>query len=435
MTFKMNPSNPKWPKTTKSYKELKNQIKKDKVFYVALQSSLMVAQKRAWNEMHPDLYNALDNLFGGEGWPITPDTYLEYMAQFLVLIPDEMDDPNYPNAWSSDDTQNGYNQKVYDLLCQFYFLVDQPLPFMNIANLQDYKKEDFVFADWLREFAVDWGKFLDTKESLPLSAMASFMADPMYNIPLYSENSKNWKTFNEFFYREFNGADAKGQTPLRPIADPRNNNTITSAADCTYKMKYPIDDKGNVLGIDGRPTSLKLKNTHSVYTVSELLQDDTLAEAFNGGTFVHYFLSPFDYHRFHSPVDGKVKECKAVRSKVFLDVNITSDGEFHAPDSSEGGYEFQQSRGVFVVDAGKSVGLVAAISIGMAQVSGVDMYTKLKGKQVKKGDEFGKFKFSGSDMILLFQKNPNLYLWEHDPGHNPIHFQFGQASAYWDVRE
>lgn len=429
----MNHPNPKWPKTTKPYKELKNQIKNDSSFCLALYTSLMIAQNRAKAELHPDLYLAINHVFDGDGWPTTPDSYLDYVEQYLVLIPNEINDPMYPDAWSSDDTQNGYNQKVYDLLCQFYFLVDQTLPTTN-TTLQSYKKGKFVFADWLRDFAVDWGKFLDTKESLPLSAMASFMADPMYNIPLYSEDAKKWKTFNEFFYREFNGANKKGHTPLRPIAEPGNNNVITSPADCTYKEMYHIDENGNVLGINGKPTRMKLKNTHTVNTVGDLLQDDKLAKAFHGGTFVHYFLSPFDYHRFHSPVDGTVKACKVVRGEVFLDVELNGDGEFHAPDSSEGGYEFQQSRGVFVVDAGKPVGLVGAVPIGMAQVSGVDMYTKLKGKSVKKGDEFGKFMFGGSDTILLFQKNPNLYLWKTDPAHNPIHFQFGQVSAYWDVR-
>jgi len=430
----MKTANPKFPKSTKSYQELKHQIKTDTDFCMALECSLQIAQQRAWNELHPDLYNALEDVFHGNGWPLTPKQYLNYIKQYLVLIPNEKIDPHYPNAWTSDDTQNGYNQKVYDLLCQFYFLVDQTLPMTN-ATLQSYQKGSFVFADWLRDFAIDWGAFLDTEESLPTWAMASFMADPMYNIPLYSDNAKTWKTFNEFFYREFNGANKKGQTPLRPVAEPGNNHAIVSAADCTYKETYPIDEEGNVVGINGKPTSLKLKNTHAVYTVSELLQDDELAKAFHGGTFVHYFLSPFDYHRFHSPVDGNVLESKAVQGKVFLDVELNGDGEFHAPDSSEGGYEFSQSRGVFVVDAGEDVGLVASVPIGMAQVSGVDMYTKLKGKNVNKGDEFGKFRFGGSDTILLFQKNPDLYLWKNDPSHNPIHFQFGQVCAYWKVRQ
>ncbi len=427
-------SNPQWPRTTKTYQLLKQQIEKDQDFYIALQASLMIAQQKGAASLQANLYHAIDNVFGGDsqGWPSTPETYLDYIEKYLVLIPNEMNDPEYPDAWTSTSTTNGYNQKVFDLLCHFYFLVDQPLTIMD-GTLQDYVKGDFVFADWLRDFAIDWGVFLDTEESLPLSALASFIADPMYNLPLYSDHAKSWTTFNQFFYREFNGVDDKGHTPLRPIAEPGNNNAICSPADCTYKMLYPIDEQGNVQGIGGQATSVKFKNTHSIFTVADLLQDEKLAKAFHGGTFVHYFLSPFDYHRFHSPIDGRVKESKAVQGKVFLDVVLTDGGEFDAPDSSQGGYEFQQARGVFVVDGGDPIGLVAAIPIGMAQVSGVDMYTKLEGKPVKKGDEFGRFMFGGSDIILLFQKNPNLYLWKTDPSHNPIHFQFGQVSAYWDV--
>ena len=433
----MSTASSKWAKKQPAYKQLKKQIEKDEKFYFALTTSLTVALHKAGAQLNDNLFYAIDNEFGGNGggWPTTPEEYLDYVEKYLVLIPNELNDPEYPDAWTSDSESNGYNQKVYDLLCHFYFLVDQPLPTLGIT-MQDYKNGKFVFADWLREFAVDWGKFLDTEASLPIWALASFIADPMYNMPLYSDDAKNWKSFNQFFYREFNGANKKnkGHTPLRPIAEPNNNNAIVSGADCTYKMTYPIDDKGNVMGINGQPTSVELKGTHNVYTVEELLDNKELAKAFNGGTFVHYFLSPFDYHRFHSPVNGKVKECKWVQGNVYLDVNLTEDGEFDAPDSAEGGYEFLQSRGVFVVDAGDPIGLVAAIPIGMAQVSGVDMY-KLKGKTAKKGDEFGKFMFGGSDMIMLFQKNPDLYLWTKDPAHQPIHSQFGQVAAYWSLKE
>lgn len=432
----MELSQQKWSKTTDTYIELKYHIENDKEFNSALSSSLISAKKKAEIELHPNLYHAIENTFGGNNyaWPTTPNHYLEYIAKFMVLIPNEIDDPKYPNAWKSDNTENGYNQKVYDLLCQFYFLINQPLPNTN-KTLQTYKRGNFVFADWLCSFAINWGEFLDTEGSLTVSTLDSFRSDPMYNLPLYSDNSKEWKTFNTFFYRQFNGANEKGQTPLRPIAEPNNNNTITSPADCTFKEMYHIDRNGNVLGIDEKAEGMTLKNTHKINTVSDLLQDEKIAKAFHGGTFVHYFLSPFDYHRFHSPVNGTVKESKVVRGKVFLDVEFKDDGLFHAPDNSEHGYEFQQTRGVFIVDAGECLGLVAVIPTGMAQVSGVDMYTQLIGTKINKGDEFGKFMFGGSDTILLFQKNPNLYLWKNDPAHNPIHFQFGQVVAYWNIKK
>ena len=431
----MYPSNRKWAKKQAAYKELKAQIESDEDFCIALQTSLMIAQQKAYSQLNRDLYHAIDNVFGGgnNGWPTLPKDYLKYVEKYLVLIPNELDDPDYPTAWTSDSTTNGYNQKVYDLLCQFYFLVDQELPGLD-TTMQSYEKGDFKFAEWLDQFAKDWGKFLDHPDSFTITTKASFFADPMYNMQWYKDDAPNWNSFNNFFYREFNHTNERGHTPLRPIAEPGNNNAIVSPADCTYKMEYPISENGEVLGISGQPTSVKLKGTHQVFTVAELLDNEELAEKFNGGTFVHYFLSPFDYHRFHSPAKGKVKECRWVQGKVFLDVNLTDGGEFDAPDSAQGGYEFVQSRGVFVVDTEEEMGLVAAVPIGMAQVSGVDMYD-LNEKHVEKGDEFGKFMFGGSDIIVLFQKNPDIYLWKKDPAHQPIHFQYGQVSAYWDVNK
>jgi hypothetical protein len=123
----------------------------------------------------------------------------------------------------------------------------------------------------------------------------------------------------------------------------------------------------------------------------------------------------------------------AAVGQVYLAVNMTPDGQFDAPDSSTDGYEFNQSRGIVIVDSECEVGKVAILPIGMAQVSGVDMYTDLQGKSVVKGQEFGKFKFGGSDIIMLFEKPPqDLYMFQKDPSHNPIHFQYGQTSVYWN---
>jgi hypothetical protein len=61
------------------------------------------------------------------------------------------------------------------------------------------------------------------------------------------------------------------------------------------------------------------------------------------------------------------------------------------------------------------------------------MYTELQGKTVQKGQEFGRFKFGGSDIILLFENAPDLYLFKNDPTHTPIHFQYGQTVGYWNV--
>ncbi len=396
----------------------------------ALESTLKAAVTQAKKYLNAELYHAIDHVFQCNGWPTTADAYLDYIDIYVRLIPNESNAPNFPNAWKSDGTKNGYNQKVYDLLCQSYWLIDQNIPGTD-KTLQSFE----VFSDWLVDFANSWGVFLDTEASLTEESLASFKADVMYNFSLYAAHESTWKTFNQFFYREFNGADPKtGISPLRPIADPDNNETIVSPADCTYKANYAIDKTGQVIDETGAKTKMTLKHTHSIGTVDELLQYSKYAEDFYGGTFVHYFLSPFDYHRFHTPVSGAILEIIPIEGKVYLNVELKKgEGQWDAPDGAENGYEFTQARGLVIIDAGPVVGKVAILPIGMCQVSGVDMYTELQGKRVVKGQEFGKFKFGGSDIIMLFQKPPTeLYMFKNDPGHNPIHFQYGQTSVYWN---
>ncbi len=394
----------------------------------ALRASLNVACNKAASDLNTDLYKAINNVFQGNGWPRTIEAYFDYLDLYVRLIPNESNDPEYPNAWKSNGQQNGYNQKVYDLLCQFYWLVDQKAEGTDVT-MQSFE----LFAEWLVEFAQAWGEFLDTPESLTRETLHSFKYDTMYNFPLYSDNEGSWHTFNQFFYRDFNQADPiTGISPLRPISAPDDNTNIVSPADCTFKQDYPIDAEGNVLDTEGNKTSLTLKHTHTIGTVQELLDGSEYAHDFNNGTFVHYFLSPFDYHRFHTPVSGKVLEIKAIKGKVFLDVDLQEDGQWDAPDAATDGYEFNQARGLVIMDAGPVVGKVAILPIGMAQVSGVDMYTELQGKELVKGQEFGKFRFGGSDIIMLFQNAPDLYVFKNDPSHNPIHFQYGQTSVYWN---
>ena len=391
------------------------------------------------NDIKPldeNLYWAIDRELDGKGWPTSVEAYYEYVHNYLRLIPNEIRDPQYPNAWTSDGTKNGYNQKVYDLLCQSYWLVDQDISDNPnvIKTMQSYPK----FAEWLDEFAAAWGAFLDTEESLTKASLASFEADSMYNMAWYNGNKSTWTTFNQFFYREFNDADPEtGKSPLRPISSPKDNTDVVSPADCTYKAIYPIID-GKVMAPDGE----RLKHTHSIGTIQELMDNSKYAEDFKNGTFIHYFLSPFDYHRFHTPIGGKVLEIRAIKGQTYLNV-LSTDGQFHAPDNSESddtkvGYEFTQARGLIVQDGGEKVGKVAVLPIGMCQVSGVMMYDgtdkklpNISGKDVVKGQEFGKFRFGGSDIILVFEQAPeDLYMFTNDPSHNPIHFQYGQTAVY-----
>ncbi|WP_420553338.1 phosphatidylserine decarboxylase [Tenacibaculum aiptasiae] len=413
--------------TTKTHQPIVEQLKvllnNNLELKGALISSLMIASGMAKEKLNDQLYNGLNEVFNNNAWPTTIEDYYDYLDIYVKLVPNEEISENYPKAWRSGPNQNGYNQKVYDLLCQFYWLVDQNEPGSDVT-IQSFPE----FAEWLVAFANSWGEFCKTKASFTEKSKDSFKANPMYNWDLYSDNEEKWDTFNKFFYREFNNAaEGTGISPLRPITDPTNNKTIVAPADCTYKKDYAIDANGNVLE-DGKQASVNLKHTHSIGSVTELLDGSQYADAFNGGTFVHYFLGPFDYHRFHTPVSGYVLESRKISGKVFLNVQIKPDGQWDAPDGADNGYEFNQSRGLIILDT-LELGKVAVLPIGMCQVSGVLMTPGLEGKEVVKGQEFGKFQFGGSDIIMLFEKSPEeLYMYKRDPGHNRIHFQYGQAA-------
>jgi len=340
--------------------------------------SLVYAYKKAKESLNKELFVALT-------WPIDKASYFDYLNEFIKWIPQQSD----KDAWKKPGTL--HSQEVYDRLCHFYFLVDQETSKGVLA--QDIP----WFSEFLVRFAIDWGSYLDTPESFNDDILESFIKySPQYRVQDSLIDGKPidpWNSFNDFFSRRL-------KPGLRPIDSPDNNSVVTMPADSTYRNKFEIDS-------DSKIEKIKIKQTHKYGSIEELLESDQYGKSFANGTFVHYFLGPYSYHRFHTPVSGTVKECKALQGATFLEVNISGDRQFDAPDNAENGYEFLQARGVIIIDTTDSpdgdMGIVAVIPVGMCQVSSVHMTAEV-GSYTKKGDEFGHFQFGGSDIILLFQK-------------------------------
>jgi phosphatidylserine decarboxylase len=364
--------------------ELAEELTKNSELKEMLIESLKQAKSTAQAQLDPDLYKALL-------WPEDSFTYLAYLKMYSQWAPRQSTEP----AWQGT---NG-SQEVYDRLCHFYWLIDQP-----VGSNKKFVENIPWFSKWLVTYANAWGSFLNTTESFNQTILESFLNDsPAYRVqdsmigkntfqPYRPNAPSGWLTFNQFFARELNPG-------LRPIASPCDNLIVTSPADCAFKAEYPIDSNSTI-------PEITIKNTHKYASIPLLLEGSKYQSVFANGQFVHYFLSPYSYHRFHAPVSGTVCECYPVQGLVYLGVNITGN-QFDAPDSSQGGYEFVQSRGIIIIDTKGSpygdVGLVAVIPVGMAQVSSVNM-TATVGSNLLKGDEFGYFLFGGSDIIVLFQE-------------------------------
>ena len=248
----------------------------------------------------------------------------------------------------------------------------------------DQLNRDRAFNAWMHKLAEAWGQFLDTPASA--SGIPSFVARPKFNIGDYFVGPSGWLTFNQFFAREV-------KPGKRPIAEPCNARVIVSPADATFLGKWDIDanSKVTVKGV--------------TWPVAKLLEGSPFQNAFENGIYTHSFLDPDDYHRYHVPVAGEIKEVRNIHGRVYADVIRRPDGTLYPADGET--YQVDQERGLIVIDS-PEVGLVAVLPVGMGSVSSVNLTPEV-GAKLQKGDEFGFFLFGGSDIVMLFQ-NKNVVI-------------------------
>lgn len=100
----------------------------------------------------------------------------------------------------------------------------------------------------------------------------------------------------EFFTRRLRD----GARPLAASPD-----AVVSPADGTVVERGVIQN-GQLIDAKGASFSLR-----------ELLADDDLADALDGGAFDVTYLSPKDYHRVHSPVGGRITAWHYVPGRLF----------------------------------------------------------------------------------------------------------------------
>lgn len=273
---------------------------------------------------------------------------------------------------------------------EFYYLIDN--------SPEGFLQKNQLFSQWNHKFIDDWGNFLDTKESA--AGLETFYTDSAYHINDYQQGPSGWLTFNQFFARSV-------KPGKRPVAGLCDDNVVVSPADCRFHGSWEIseDDEIDVKGF--------------TYSILQLLDGSPYQERFRGGIFMHSYLSAHDYHRFHVPVRGVVKEVRKITGNVVMDVIMNEDGSLDMVDGT--GYQFTQERGLIIIES--PIGLVATIPIGMGQVSSVNL-TAEEGVELLKGDEFGFFQFGGSDIIVMFEPGKVEITADVD-----THYKVGEAIA------
>ncbi|MFB6284879.1 MAG: phosphatidylserine decarboxylase [Halobacteria archaeon] len=301
---------------------------------------------------------------------------LKNAVQKSVEEANRLDEPTLDNFYTflEDSLENiPKSRSLLPNMNEFYYQIDQ--------DPNGLLQEDEEFNRWIKEFTRAWGDFLNEPESA--EDLDTFRDDPDFKIEDYYEAPGGWRTFNQFFARHV-------KPGKRPIQGLCNDDIVTSPADSTFKDKRDIN-------LDENP-SIEVKGVE--WQIGDLIQDSEHADIFSGGTFCHMFLSVRDYHRYHTPVRGEVKETKIIDGKYALDVEEKDDGSLHGIDGDT--YQFNQERGLIVYDS--PVGYVGMIPVGMAIVSSIELLVE-EGIEVAKGDEAGYFLFGGSDVILLFEED------------------------------
>jgi phosphatidylserine decarboxylase len=352
-------------------------LEKDPALKSLLEKSIAEARKS-----NPDLKtNPAQNLAD----------YYDYIDEASELIPQVV----------INNPKNLIRDQILQSICYFYFLIDQPLSELDGKGLFNNRIQYYgPFSSWLRDFANAWGQFLDTKASWSEKTYKEFYNDPRFGMKKgwYGTTNK-WTTFNGFFSRFLESPSQ------RPIASPGDKSIVSSPADSVPQGVWTIDGDGKI-HIGG---GLKVKLTR-YFSVEDLVgKESKYKDAFNGGVLTHNFLNVNDYHRYHFPVGGTVKEVSNLVQNVALEVAWSPDEGKYVPIDSIG-WQFSQTRGVTIIDTGKH-GLVALIPMGMAQVSSVNFENNVKvGSNHKKGDMLGDFLFGGSDFVMLFQKNAGFEL-------------------------
>jgi phosphatidylserine decarboxylase len=199
-----------------------------------------------------------------------------------------------------------------------------------------------------------------------------------------------YPTFNAFFTR----ALRPGVRPIAPGPD-----ALVSPVDGTLSQCGEI--------VSGRLLQAK----EIEYTVAALLGSESAAAAFAHGCYACIYLAPFDYHRIHAPLDGRLRSTRHVPGRLFSVNAATARGipglfgvnervicEF---DSRHGALALVMVGALFV----GSIETVYAGEINPPPARGGQPCEIASGRGVEfaKGAELGRFNM-GSTVVLLWQR-------------------------------
>ena len=247
-----------------------------------------------------------------------------------------------------------------------------------------------------------WGEFLKSPKSCDVlttdgwfSAAAlkklggnfeeDFICDPTK--PHYGFTS-----WDDFFTRKL-------RPNARPVACPDDLKVIVNACEAAplnFKVQRDVT-KQALFWIKGEP-----------YNIKFMLAGDPLVDRFEGGTVYQAYLSESSYHRWHSPVKGKIVKAY-VEDGTYYSIPLIDGCENLTNQRSSQDYLVNvQTRALVFIEADNSyIGLMCFLAVGMTEVSSCEI-TINKGQRIQKGQQTGMFHYGGSTYCLIFRPGVKL---------------------------
>lgn len=171
----------------------------------------------------------------------------------------------------------------------------------------------------------------------------------------------------------------------------------------------PVDGTVGQIGRIENGTLIQAKGRE--YTLREFLVDEADAAAFEGGTFATLYLAPYNYHRIHVPLAGRITGWAYVPGHLWP-VNAKGVAEIDklfAVNERLITYEDTAAGQVAIVKVGATcVGRIRATYDDVVTNDRMERaFRRVRFEQpidAKKADECGVFEM-GSTVIVLFQKD------------------------------
>ncbi|OCL05547.1 putative phosphatidylserine decarboxylase [Glonium stellatum] len=291
---------------------------------------------------------------------------LDYLLSFCSLI------QNREVGWKTWDRRTGQFMREKQLLWKKTKLLVLFNPILERID------NTHALRPWIHDKTIKEG--IEEGKSISHHRIKPFIDFYHINMKDFSPSDPDaYAKFEDFFVRAH--ADSS-----RPIHAPSDPSSAVVVADSRVVVHETVSFAQRIW-IKGRD-----------FTMAEFLQDNIAVERFADGAIASFRLSPQDYHRYHSPVSGTIKEFRSLPGDFYnVDpIALTSRVDI-----------LTRNARCWIRIRTEQFGDVVFVAIGATDVGTVKVHEQWhrSGAQIQKGDEVGIFQFGGSSIIVAFEKD------------------------------